>query len=100
MRVQMSAQAAAFVRARGGQLWIWAARPRICCNATPAYMHAATDQPRGLTGFASVPAAESSGVTVFFRAPGGRQPEFLEVDLRGRRHPRVEAYWDGCVMAL
>jgi len=24
----------------------------------------------------------------------------LEIGLRGRRRPRVEAYWDGCAFAL
>jgi hypothetical protein len=24
----------------------------------------------------------------------------LEVGLRGRRRPKVEAYWDGCLFAL
>jgi len=100
MRVEVSAQAAEFITARGGRLWIWAARPRICCNGSPAYMHAATEPPPGMSGFASVLAAESTGVEVLFRAPGGRLPEFLEIDLRGRRHPRVEAYWEGCLMAL
>jgi len=97
MGVEMSAEATAFVRAHGGRLWVWAARPRICCNGTPAYMHAATEPPQGLAGFSEVPCAD---VRVFFRAPGGRMPDFLEVGLRGRRHPRVEAYWEGCLMAL
>jgi hypothetical protein len=24
----------------------------------------------------------------------------LEIGLHGRRRPRVEAYWDGCLMAM
>jgi len=24
----------------------------------------------------------------------------LEIGLRGKRRPRVEAYWDGCIYAL
>jgi hypothetical protein len=97
MRVEMSAEAAEFVRAHGGRLWVWAARPRICCNGTPAYMRAATEPPSDLYGFTAVPGAD---VAVFFRAPGGRMPDFLEVGLRGKRRPRVEAYWEGCLMAL
>ena len=34
------------------------------------------------------------------RAPAGRMPDILEIGVRGRRHPRVEAYWDGCSFAL
>ena len=36
----------------------------------------------------------------WFRAPAGRMPDVLEIGMRGRRHPRVEAYWDGCAFAL
>ena len=28
------------------------------------------------------------------------RPDVLEIGLRGRRRPRVEAYWDGCLFAL
>jgi hypothetical protein len=40
-------------------------------------MHAATVLPAGLSGFSP-----------------------LQIGVRGRRHPRVEAYWDGCYFAL
>jgi hypothetical protein len=60
-------------------------------------MHAATEAPPGPPGFAQVPAA---GFELWFRAPGGIQPDVLEIGLRGRRRPRVEAYWDGCLFAL
>jgi hypothetical protein len=97
VRVDMSADAGDFVREHGGKLWVWAAHPRVCCWGTPAFMHAATAPPQGLSGFNPVPVA---GLEVWFRAPGGRLPDFLEIELRGRRHPRVEAYWDGCSYAL
>jgi len=97
LRIEIDPDAATFIRARGGRLWVWAARPRMCCNGTPAYMHAATEPPPGVYGFLPVPGAD---VEVLFRAPGGRMPEFLEIALHGRRHPRVEAYWEGCLMAL
>ena len=97
MRVQVSPEAAGLVREHGGQLWVWAARPPVCCCGTPAYMHAATKRPQGLSGFSLVSRAD---VDVWFRAPSGRVPEVLEIGLRGRRKPRVEAYWDGCIIAL
>jgi len=98
MRVEVSSEAADFVRARGGRLWVWAATPRVCCWGTPAMMHAATEPPpAGLAGFA--PAA-SAPVEIWFRAPGGRRPDVLEIGLHGRRRARVEAYWDGCRTAM
>ncbi len=97
VRVDVSAEAGEFVRGRGGKLWVWAAHPRVCCWGTPAYMHAATVPPPGMSGFSP---ADSDGLEVWFRAPAGRMPDVLEIGMRGRRHPRVEAYWDGCAYAL
>jgi hypothetical protein len=97
LRVDVSAEAVEFIRERGGQLWVWAAYPRMCCGGAPAYMHAATMAPPGLSGFSPVC---SAGLDLWFRAPAGRQPDVLEIDVRGRRHPRVEAYWEGCAYVL
>jgi hypothetical protein len=97
VRVEMSREAEEFVRGRGGQVWVWAAHPRVCCWGTPAYMHATTAPPPGLSGFT---AADWPGLQVWFRISAGRVPDVLEIGLRGRRHPRVEAYWDGCSFAL
>lgn len=101
MRVQVSSEAAELVAANGGQLWVWAARPRMCCYGAPAWMHAATAPPAGLAGFTEVPAtALPPGLTVYFRALGGMRPEVLEIAIEGRRRPKVAAYWDGCLMAM
>jgi hypothetical protein len=96
VRVQISGEAAEFVLERGGALWVWAAHPRMCCSGSPAWMHAATAPP-GLSGFRPVVA---DGVRVWFRGVGGQMPDVLEIGLRGTRRPRVEAYWDGCLMAM
>ena len=99
MLVKVSADAADFASSRGGKLWVWAAHPRICCSGSPAWMHAATEPPTGLSGFSEVAAADG-GVRIWFRGAGERLPDVLEIGLRGRRRPRVEAYWDGCLMAM
>jgi hypothetical protein len=97
VRIEVSSEAASFVNARGGRLWVWSARPRVCCAATPATMHAATEPPSSVTGF--TPAA-SEPVEIWFRSTGGRRPDVLEIGLIGRRRPRVEAYWDGLRWAM
>ena len=97
MRVETSREAAGFVQARGGKLWVWAARPRLCCQGAGADMHAAMQAPPDLSGFIQVQAA---GIEVFFRPRAGRSPEVLGIGLRGKRRPRVEAYWDGLRIAL
>jgi len=95
--VEISADAADFVSGRGGALWVWAAHARMCCSGAPAWMRAATAPPRGLSGFSPVAA---DGLQVWFRGVGSRMPDVLEIGLRGTRRPRVEAYWDGCLMAM
>lgn len=98
MRADVSAEAGEFVRGQGGRLWVWAARPALCCGGTPSYMHAATEPPPRLTGFCAVPSTEA-GVEIWFRALAGQLPDVLEIAMRGRRRPRIEAYWDGCRFA-
>lgn len=103
MQVDVSTAAAEFVRDRGGQLWVWVAHPRVRCCGTTAYMYAATQPPPGLAGFSAVPhdsVVPYDSIEVLFRAPGGRAPSVLEIGLRGRRRPHVEAYWDGCIYPI
>jgi len=97
MLVKVSTDAASFIHASGGRLWVWAAHPRMCCSGAPAWMHAATEPPPGLSGFSEVPA---DGMQIWFRGVGDRRPDVLEIGLRGTRRPKVEAYWDGCLMAM
>src|SRR5271156_6811103 len=89
VRVEVSTEAEEFVRGQGGQLWGWPAHPRVCCWGTPAYMHAATEPPRDLHGFSP---AHTAGLQVWYRIPGGRRPDVLEIGVRGKRRPHVEAY--------
>jgi hypothetical protein len=60
-------------------------------------MHAATEP-------AARPVRVRPGVTgrveVWWRVPAGRGPDVLEIGVHGKRRPRVEAYWDGCRIAL
>jgi hypothetical protein len=101
MRLDISPEAAEFARANGGQIWVWAAYPRRCCAGAPAWMHAATVAPDGLTGFTQLPAAANpAGVTVYFRGASGVRPDVLEIAVEGKRHPKIAAYWDGCLMAM
>jgi hypothetical protein len=88
VQVQVSPEAAEFVAARGGSM---------CCAGAPAYMHAATGAPPDQSGFTRIPVA---GLELWFRAPAGPRPDVLEIGRRGKRRPRVEAYWDGCLFAL
>jgi hypothetical protein len=96
VRVDVSPEAAEFVRGQGGKLWVRAAYPPGCCAGTPAYLHAATTPADDGSGF--FPVATAS-LHIWFRAPAGLQPDVLEIGMHGQRHPRVGAYWDGCLFA-
>jgi hypothetical protein len=97
VRVEVSSEAVGRVLAEGGTLWVWAAYPKRCCSGTPAYMHASTSRPGTKLPFRRVAHPE---LEIWFRAPGGREPDVLEVGMHGRRNPKVEAYWDGCLIAM
>jgi hypothetical protein len=97
MLVTMSSEAVGYVRARGGRLWVWAAHAQMCCAGSPAWMHAAAEPPPGLSGFREVPA---EGVQIWFRGVGDLVPDVLEIGMRGKRRPKIAAYWDGCLMAM
>jgi hypothetical protein len=98
VRVEVSPEAVGHVLAEGGTLWVWAAYPKRCCSGTPAYMHASTSRPATDLPFRVV--AAHPDLEIWFRAPGGREPDVLGVGMRGHRNPKVEAYWDGCLIAL
>ena len=100
VRVEISAAVVDHIARHGGQVWVWASRPRMCCAGTPAWMHAAVVAPDGLTGFERLSADAVPGLTIYFRTVAGRQPDVLELGMEGRRHPKVAAYWDGCLMAM
>jgi hypothetical protein len=97
MRVDVSDAAATYIRERGGTVWVWAQRPRMCCGGTPPQMKASTWPPVDPASFTRL---RAGGIDIRFRAPGRRFPDVLEIAMHGKRQPRVEAYWDGCLLVM
>ena len=95
MRLVASPEAIAFVRARGGRLFVWTESTR-CCSGLSTRLKAQTE-PDSERAFRRVP---SDQIDVFFPERLGRLPEELHLELRGRRRQRIEAYWDGCAWML
>ncbi len=91
MKVVISPQAAGVLRERGGHLFVWASG-HVCCGGT-RFIESATEAPRDMGGFERV---AFDGIQLFVRPVGGRLPDELHLDLKGRRRPRVRAYWNGC----
>ena len=91
MRVTVTADAAEFIRTRGGQLFVWPAEHRSA-RLTLAVLEASVDPPPRALDFRRV---EAGDLLLFLHPALKTPPEELLVVLRGRRHPHIEAYWDG-----
>jgi hypothetical protein len=95
MEVRSTSEVTALVRERGGRLFVWPDRQRCCQGAT--YLATASDPPRGR---AFRPVGGSDGSEIWFDPGGLEPPDVLQLDVRGRRRKRVEAYWNGCVFVV
>ena len=91
MRVTASADAAEFIRTHGGQLFVWPAEHRSA-RLTQAFLKASVDPPARALDFRRI---EARDFLLFMDPALQTLPEELLVVLRGRRHPHIEAYWDG-----
>ena len=91
MRMTVTADAAEFIRTRGGQLFVWPAEHRSA-RLTLAVLEASVDPPPRALDFRRV---EAGDLLLFLHPALTTLPEELLVVLRGRRHPHIEAYWDG-----
>jgi hypothetical protein len=91
MRVTASADAAEFIRTHGGQLFVWPAEHRSA-RLTLAFLKASVDPPARALDFRRI---EARDFLLFMDPALQTLPEELLVVLRGRRHPHIEAYWDG-----
>ena len=91
MRVTASTDAAEFIRTRGGQLFVWPTEHRSA-RLTLAFLKASVDPPPRALDFRRV---EARDFLRFMDPALQTLPDELLVVLRGRRHPHIEAYWDG-----
>ncbi len=90
MRVVASSEAVAFVRGRGGRLFLWPTRTR-CCRFVTWRLESSTE-PRSDRKFRRVPA---DGFELYLPAHMTREPEELEIELRRFPRRHVEGYWNG-----
>ena len=105
MRVVATSEARAFVEDRGGRLFVWPDQHR-CCRVSLTFLKTSTEPPLEALDYALEFGAldyariDADGFSVFLDPAIGSLPEELELQLRGRRRPHVEAYWDGCAYAI
>jgi hypothetical protein len=93
MRVVASPEAVAFVRERGGRLFMWPRSARYCRSVT--WLESSTE-PRGDREFHRVP---TDGFELYLPVHM-REPEELEIALRRFPRRHIEGYWDGCVWVI
>jgi hypothetical protein len=90
VRVTATADAVEFIRERGGALWVW---PRHAVRPGLVTLDTSTDPPGRDLRFEPVP--HDGGFRLFLDPRGWGEPEFLDIELRGWRHRRVAAFWNG-----
>jgi Ni,Fe-hydrogenase I small subunit len=90
MKLTASPQVAAFVREHGGRVFVWAHVHACCGGFTSLVARSEPDPNRIFTRL------EAPGFELWLDPGRSSMPDELVLEIRGRRRPRVEAYWDGC----
>lgn len=88
-------EVADLIRERGGRVFVWT-DARRCCSGRITYLLTGTEPVRGR----DFRRFDAEGFELWFDAGGATPPDELHLDVRGRRHKRIEAYWNGCVFAI
>lgn len=91
MRVVASEEAVAFVRERGGRLFLWPTWTR-CCRSLGTWRLESSTEPKDDRTFRRVPA---DGFELYVPANMTREPEELEIELRRFPRRHVAGYWNG-----
>jgi hypothetical protein len=92
VEVLVTEAAQAYVRERGGAIYV-RAHPHRCCTGTLTVLDLTTERPPDAADFALLP---GEGVDVAYRGGLCGAPGQLSIKLAGvlSRHP--VAFWDGC----
>ncbi len=97
MDVVISGPAREFVAARGGRLFVRPRHYRCCSAGSTTMLDVSTETPLDLGDFETI---ECGGVSVSYAGGASGAPTELSIDVRGRRRPHLEAYWDGCLFKI
>ena len=91
MKVLASPEARAYIRERGGLLFVWVVRGGALRGAL-RLLRVSTEPPPDALDWQRV---ETKGFLVFL-PPGLPTPHELHVEVRGVLRRRVAAFWNGC----
>ena len=93
MRVVASEEAVAFVRERGGRLFLWPQRSGYCC---PNWRLQSSTEPDPGRQFHRIPI---DGFELYLPVHM-REPEELEIGMRRFPRRHIQGYWNGCVWII
>jgi hypothetical protein len=96
MLVEATPGAVAFVREHGGQLFVWPTAHRSF-RLTLTLLDASTEPPDRVLEYRRI---DTGDFLLFLHPAIRRLPGLLQIELRGHRHDRVEAYWEGLAYVM
>ena len=105
MRIVADDRVREHVGSRGGSLWVWL-DPHRGVVGSHTYLEANTEPPGSsretrFTRSSRRPhrfsRLESDGITVHYDWGHRAPPDELLLEVKGIRHKRIEAFWDGCI---
>jgi hypothetical protein len=94
VRVLASPEAVAFVRERGGAVFVWV--EELKTQGRVRYLEASTESPGAERSFVRLVGGDFA---LFLDAGGLELPDRLDLELRGRRRKRLRATWNGATFA-
>jgi len=106
VKIVASEEAAAFIRSRGGTLWVWLDPHTWVGGTVYTYLQCATERPGASRATRRLRAARRSHIFHGYDGEGFRvefeygmfgEPAELHFELKRFPKRRVEAYWNGAV---
>jgi hypothetical protein len=92
MKILAPPEAEAFVRERGGHLYVWTDRTR-CCGGAMTLLQTSMDPPERGGDFHEF---VGEGFKLSFDSGRLAPPDELHLALKGWRRKRIDAFWNGC----
>jgi hypothetical protein len=96
VRLVASDDVRSFVAAHGGAVYV-KARSQRCCTGSLTVLDVTTERPSDLAGYERV---EDPVIDVYLRVVQPRRPDELFIELKGRKRPKLAAFWDGCAYVI
>lgn len=94
MELRISREARRLIAEGGGKLYVY---PGMACCGGTRYVKTSTHPPQDMAGGRAM---EFDGIGIWIKPANGALPEVLEVETRGRRRQKLEAYWNGLAFVV